>query len=259
MSEREGPTAGVNFITAHDGFTLWDLVSYGVKHNSANGEGSRDGANNNISFNHGYEGETANPSISYARRKAARNLIGTLLLSAGVPMITAGDERLKTQGGNNNAYCQDNAITWQHWDPTSHQLDFEQTVSHLISLRKQYPALRPRNFTRVDEPTPEHDQMLWFSVRGDEMTIDDWHNSERRTLQRLAYHLMDDGSKQGIHLVINGTEAVKNVTLPKVKDIGEYELLWDSAQELPPKGSLILQPGAMLRMAETSMQLFIVR
>jgi len=259
MNEREGPTAGVNFITAHDGFTLWDLVSYGVKHNSANGEGSRDGANNNISFNHGYEGETANPSISYARRKAARNLIGTLLLSAGVPMITAGDERLKTQGGNNNAYCQDNAITWQHWDPTSHQLDFEQTVSHLISLRKQYPALRPRNFTRVDEPTPEHDQMLWFSVRGDEMTIDDWHNSERRTLQRLAYHLMDDGSKQGIHLVINGTEAVKNVTLPKVKDIGEYELLWDSAQELPPKGSLILQPGAMLRMAETSMQLFIVR
>jgi len=259
MNEREGPTAGVNFITAHDGFTLWDLVSYGVKHNSANGEGSRDGANNNISFNHGYEGETANPAISYARRKAARNLIGTLLLSAGVPMITAGDERLKTQGGNNNAYCQDNAITWQHWDPTSHQLDFEQTVSHLIALRKQYPALRPRNFTKIDQPTAEHDQMLWFSVRGDEMTIDDWHNSERRTLQRLAYHLMDDGSKQGIHLVINGTEAVKNVTLPKVKDIGEYELLWDSAQELPPKGSLILQPGAMLRMVETSMQLFIVR
>ncbi len=259
MNEREGPTAGVNFITAHDGFTLWDLVSYGVKHNSANGEGNRDGANNNISFNHGYEGETANPSISYARRKAARNLIGMLLLSAGVPMITAGDERLKTQGGNNNSYCQDNAITWQHWDPTSHQLDFEQTVSHLIALRKQYPALRPRNFTKIDEPTSEHDQMLWFSVRGDEMTIDDWHNSERRTLQRLAYHLMDDGSKQGIHLVINGTEAVKNVTLPKVKDIGEYELLWDSAQELPPKGSLILQPGAMLRMAETSMQLFIVR
>lgn len=259
MNEREGPTAGVNFITAHDGFTLWDLVSYGVKHNSANGEGNRDGANNNISFNHGYEGETANPSISYARRKAARNLIGTLLLSAGVPMITAGDERLKTQGGNNNAYCQDNVITWQHWDPNSHQLDFEQTVSHLIALRRQYPALRPRNFTKIDQPTAEHDQMLWFSVRGDEMTIDDWHNSERRTLQRLAYHLMNDGSRQGIHLVINGTEAVKNVTLPKVKDIGEYELLWDSAQELPPKRSLILQPGAMLRMVETSMQLFIVR
>jgi len=259
MNNRQGPNASLNFITAHDGFTLWDLVSYNVKHNSANGEGNRDGANHNVSFNHGFEGESPNPSISYARRKAARNLMGTLLLSAGVPMITAGDERLKTQGGNNNAYCQDNVITWQNWDPNSHQLDFEQTVSRLIALRKRYPALRPRNFTKIDQPTPEHDQMLWFSVRGDEMTIDDWHNSERRTLQRLAYHLMDDGLKQGIHLVINGTEAVKNVTLPEVKDIGEYELLWDSAQELPPKGSLILQPGAMLRMVETSMQLFIVR
>lgn len=91
------------------------------------------------------------------------------------------------------------------------------------------------------------------------MTIDDWHNSERRSLQRLAYHLMNDGSWQGVHLVINGTEVVNNVTLPRVKDIKEYELLWDSAQELPPKRSIIMQAGAKLRMVETSMQLFIVR
>jgi glycogen operon protein len=259
MNNRQGPNASLNFITAHDGFTLWDLVSYNVKHNSANGEGNRDGANHNVSFNHGFEGESPNPSISYARRKAARNLMGTLLLSAGVPMITAGDERLKTQGGNNNAYCQDNVITWQNWDPNSHQLDFEATVSHLISLRKQYPALRPRTFTKTDEPTPEHDQMLWFSVRGDEMSIEDWHNSERRTLQRLAYHLMNDGSKEGIHLVVNGTEAVKNVTLPRIKGIKEYELLWDSALELPPKRSIVLQAGSKLRMVETSIQLFLVR
>lgn len=185
--------------------------------------------------------------------------MGTLLLSAGVPMITAGDERLKTQSGNNNAYCQDNVITWQNWDPNNHQLDFEQTVSHLISLRKQYPALRPNSFTKVDEPTQEHDQMLWFSIRGDEMTIEDWHNSERRTLQRLAYHLMEDGTKQGIHLVINGTEAVKNVTLPQLKGVTEYELLWDSSLELPPKRSVVLEAGTNLRMVETSMQLFIVR
>ncbi len=101
--------------------------------------------------------------------------------------------------------------------------------------------------------------MLWFSVRGDEMSIEDWHNSERRTLQRLAYHLMNDGSKEGIHLVVNGTEAVKNVTLPKVKGIKEYELLWDSALELPPKRSIVLQAGSKLRMAETSIQLFLVR
>jgi glycogen operon protein len=174
-------------------------------------------------------------------------------------MITAGDERLKTQGGNNNAYCQDNVITWQNWDPNSHQLDFERTVSHLISLRKQYPSLRPRAFTKIEEATYEHDQMLWFSHRGDEMTIDDWHNTESRTLQRLAYHLMNDGSKQGVHLVINGTEAVKNVTLPKLSDVKEYELLWDSSQELPPKSSTVLAAGANLRMIETSMQLFIVR
>lgn len=255
----EGPVGTVNFITAHDGFCLADLVSYNVKHNSANGEGNRDGANNNISFNHGIEGETPNPSISYARRKAARNLMGTLLLSAGIPMITAGDERLKTQGGNNNAYCQDNVITWQNWTPDSHQLDFEKTVSHLIALRKKYPALRPRTFTTINEPTPEQDQMLWFSVRGDEMTIEDWHNPERRTLQRLAYHLMNDGSKQGVLLVINGTEIVKNVTLPKAKNVKEYELLWDSALELPPKRSIVMAAGSKLRMVETSMQLFLVR
>ncbi len=259
ISDGEGPIGTVNFITAHDGFCLADLVSYNVKHNSANGEGNRDGANNNISFNHGSEGDTANPSINYARRKAARNLMGTLLLSAGIPMITAGDERLKTQGGNNNAYCQDNVITWQNWTPDSHQLDFEKTVSHLISLRKKFPALRPRTFTTINEPTPEQDQMLWFSVRGDEMTVDDWHNPERRTLQRLAYHLMNDGSKQGILLVINGTEIVKNVTLPKTKNVKEYELLWDSALELPPKRSIVLSAGSKLRMVETSMQLFLVR
>ena len=91
------------------------------------------------------------------------------------------------------------------------------------------------------------------------MSIDDWHNSERRSLQRLAYHLRNDGSRQGIHLVINGTEDVENVILPRFKDINEYELLWDSAQELPPKRSIILKAGAKLRMVETSMQLFIVR
>ena len=253
------PLGTVNFITAHDGFTLHDLVSYNVKHNSANGEGNRDGANHNLSFNHGFEGETPSPAINFARRKAARNLMGTLLLSAGVPMITAGDERLKTQGGNNNAYCQDNIITWQNWEPNSHQLDFEKTVSHLIAIRKELPALRPRTFTHHADPTPEADQMLWFSGKGDEMSIDDWHNPERRTLQRLTYHLMNDGSKQGVLLVLNGSERVKNVTLPQREGIKNFELLWDSALELPPKRTVLLNPGAKLRMVETSIQLFLVR
>ncbi|MEL0319333.1 MAG: hypothetical protein VXA46_01195, partial [Aquiluna sp.] len=111
-------------------------------------------------------------------------------------------------------------------------------------------------FTKLDEPTKEHDQMLWFSVRGDEMTIEDWHNPERRTIQRLTYHLMNDGTKQGVLLVVNGTEAIKNVALPKPKDAAGFELLWDSALELPPTRDLVLAPGAKLRMVETSMQLF---
>ena len=252
------PLGSVNFVTAHDGFTLWDLVSYDSKHNSANGESSRDGSNNNLSFNHGHEGETVNPSINYQRRKAARNLMGSLLLSAGVPMITAGDERLKTQGGNNNAYCQDNVITWQNWDQNHHADEFFATVSHLNSLRKRFPALRPRSFTKIDEPTPQHDQMLWFSVRGDEMTIEDWHYSERRTLQRLSFHLMNDGAKQGLLLSINGTEAVKNVRLPRPEGVSGFELLWDSALELPPRSPRVFNPGSNLRMVETSMQLFLV-
>jgi glycogen debranching enzyme len=252
------PLGTVNFITAHDGFTLRDLVSYNVKHNSQNGEGNRDGANNNLSFNHGFEGETPNPSINYARRKAARNLMGTLLLSPGVPMITAGDERLKTQGGNNNAYCQDNVVTWQSWDKDIHSDDFFKTVSHLIELRKTHPALRPRTFTHSASPSPEADQMLWFSGLGVEMTIDDWHNPERRSLQRLSYHLMNDGSKEGLLLVINGQEQVKNITLPRPEAVKSFELLWDSALELPPKRAILLNPGAKVRVVEASMQLYLV-
>jgi len=252
------PLGSINFVTAHDGFTLWDLVSYNHKHNGANGEANRDGSSNNLSFNHGHEGETKNPSINYQRRKAARNLMGSLLLSAGVPMITAGDERLKTQAGNNNAYCQDNVITWQSWDADQRADEFFSTVSHLNRLRKRYPALRPRDFTKIEEPTPEHDQMLWFSVRGDEMTVEDWHYTERRTVQRLSYHLMNDGSKQGLLLSINGTEAVKSVKLPKPEGVKGFELLWDSALELPPTEVRIFNPGANLRMVETSMQLFLV-
>jgi glycogen debranching enzyme len=253
------PLGGINFVTAHDGFTLRDLVSYSVKHNSANGEGNRDGSNHDHSFNHGFEGETPNTSINYTRRKAARNLMGTLLLSAGTPMITAGDERLKTQSGNNNAYCQDNVITWQSWEPDSHSKDFEATVAHLIEIRKKYRVLRPTAYTHGLEPNSEADQMIWYSASGHEMSIDDWHNPERRTLQRLSYHLLEDGSKQGMLLVINGQEKIKSVTLPKHPDIASLELLWDSSLELPPKRTVLLNPGSKLRMVEASMQLFLVR
>ena len=250
------PLGSVNFITAHDGFTLNDLVSYNVKHNSANGEGNRDGANNNHSFNHSHEGETNNQDIKAARLKAARNLVGTLLLSAGIPMITAGDERLKTQGGNNNAYCQDNIITWQPWELDSTKDDFYQTVKHLIALRKSHPVLRSEHFTHTAPPTLDNDQMLWFKGTGKAMEVEeDWHNPERRTMQRLSLHLNDDGSIDGMLLVINGRESAKEIRLPEHAGVDSYELLWDSGNDLPPTSIEKFKSGSDVEMAATSIML----
>lgn len=248
----------VNFITAHDGFTLNDLVSYDSKRNSLNQEHNRDGSNHNLSFNHGAEGETANLALKAQRRKAARNLMGTLLLSAGIPMITAGDERLKTQEGNNNAYCQDNAISWLDFSPTTQQLDFQQTVSHLIQLRKKHPALRPKAFTKLGGATLEHDQTLWFSDLGQQMGLDDWHNPETRILQRLSLHLMTSGNTESLLWIVNGVELLKTVTLPQPSGAQNLELLWDSALETPPAESALFGAGSKIEVAATSMKLFLV-
>ena len=247
------PLGSVNFVTAHDGFTLNDLVSFNQKQNSANGEGNRDGANNNHSFNHGHEGNTKQESVLADRQKAARNLMGTLLLSAGVPMITAGDERLKTQGGNNNAYCQDNIITWQHWDKDQTKDEFLETTSYLIKLRKEHPVLRPERFTHEEPANSEHDQMLWFKGTGKPMSVDeDWHNPERRTMQRLSFHLNPNGSVDGMLLIINGREATKVVALPENENVASYDLLWDSTQPLPPKESASYLPAADLEVGPAS-------
>ena len=247
------PLGSINFITAHDGFTLNDLVSYNQKHNSANGENSRDGADNNHSFNHSVEGETKTPEILAARHKAARNLMGTLLLSAGVPMITAGDERLKTQGGNNNAYCQDNTITWQHWDPDAAKDAFFETTKYLIELRKAHPVLRPERFTHEAQATKEINQMLWFKGTGKPMSVEeDWHNPERRTMQRLSFHKNPDGSLDGMLLILNGREASKLVTLPENDLVQKYELLWDSNSSRPNKELVQHLPGSEIEVGATS-------
>ena len=139
------PYASVNFVTAHDGFTLRDLVSYDAKHNEANGEGNRDGTDNNRSWNCGVEGETDDAEIVALRRRQAANLMATLCLSTGVPMITAGDERGRTQGGNNNAYCQDNEISWIDWRPDDAWLDVYEITKAALRLRREHPALRQRH------------------------------------------------------------------------------------------------------------------
>ncbi|HZY91128.1 MAG TPA: glycogen debranching protein GlgX, partial [Gemmataceae bacterium] len=135
------PVHSINFVTCHDGFTLSDLVSYNAKHNEANGEGNKDGADDNWSWNCGAEGPTADPKVLGLRRRQARNLLATLFLSQGVPMLLAGDEFLRTQGGNNNAWCQDNAVSWVDWSLADRNADFLRFVRELVALRKRHPAL----------------------------------------------------------------------------------------------------------------------
>jgi glycogen operon protein len=154
------PRHSINFVTCHDGFTLWDLVSYNQKHNRANGENDRDGASENLSWNCGVEGPTSDPHILGLRRRQARNLVGTLLLSQGVPMLLAGDELLRTQRGNNNAWCQDNEVSWLDWSLAQANSDFLRFVREMVTLRKRHPALRRRTFLQPGD-------VVWHGTRPD--------------------------------------------------------------------------------------------
>ena len=177
------PYASVNFITAHDGFTLRDLVSYNEKHNEANGEDNQDGTDNSRSWNCGVEGETDDPAIIALRRRQAANLMLTLCLSNGVPMITAGDERGRTQRGNNNAYGQDNEISWMDWRPDDAWLDIYETTKAALRLRREHTALRQRHFLE-GRPTTEGGpkDLAWVHPEGREMTDADWFDESLHTL-----------------------------------------------------------------------------
>ncbi|WP_460735764.1 glycogen debranching protein GlgX [Nocardioides ginkgobilobae] len=173
----------INFVTAHDGFTLRDVVTYERKHNEANGEENRDGTDNNRSWNHGVEGETDDPAILAVRRRQAANMMATLCLSNGVPMITAGDERGRTQRGNNNAYCQDNETSWVDWRPDDAWLDVYEVTKTALRLRRDHPALRQRHWFE-GRPTirggPK--DLAWLHPSGREMTDEDWFDHEQRTI-----------------------------------------------------------------------------
>ncbi|WGX98835.1 glycogen debranching protein GlgX [Nocardioides sp. L-11A] len=176
----------VNFVTAHDGFTVRDLVSYDHKHNEANGEDNRDGTDDNRSWNHGVEGETSDPDIVGLRRRQAANLMATLCLSNGVPMLTAGDERGRTQRGNNNAYCQDNEISWVDWRADGEPgawLDVYEVTRAALRLRREHHALRQRHWFEgrpaiVGGPK----DLAWLHPSGREMTDADWHDAGLRTI-----------------------------------------------------------------------------
>jgi glycogen operon protein len=249
-----GTLGTINFITAHDGFNLHDLVSYNVKHNQANGESNRDGNNNNFSFNHGEEGTSSDHEVNTKRLKASRNLLATLMFSAGVPMFTAGDERGKTQKGNNNAYCQDNVISWLNWELSANDIALEDTFALLTRLRKENPSLRSPNFGNFDQPIPGSDMIKWYNANGEIMPPEQWDNPENRTLVRLAVNLDDEGRKNATLMIIHGAETEVEVTLPESEYLSNYELLWNSefadakqaTKTFAPKDKVLVTDTAIL-------------
>ncbi|RBY77411.1 glycogen debranching enzyme GlgX [Blastococcus sp. TF02-09] len=181
-SDGRRPFASINFVTAHDGFPMRDLVTYEHKHNEANGEDNRDGENHNRSWNCGVEGETDDPAVNALRARQVRNLLATLLMSTGVPMLTAGDELGRTQRGNNNAYCQDNELSWLDW--TQVDADLRAFVTHVLALRRSAPVLRQEAFFEGHElpGTGGTRDLAWFAPSGGQLTTADWFDTGLQTI-----------------------------------------------------------------------------
>jgi isoamylase len=259
------PWASINFITAHDGYTLRDLVSYQRKHNQANGEHNRDGTDDNRSWNCGVEGETGDRSVLALRDRQARNLLATLLLSTGTPMLCAGDERWRTQRGNNNPYAQDNETSWVDWTPGERAEDMLAFTRRLILLRAASPALRQPQFfdgrpTRSGEP-----DLVWFRPDGKPMTDEDWFDDTRRTLgmwidgseslsrDRDGELVPDDSWLLLLHAGDEETE----VTLPNVHYGERFEPVLDSdARRGTPASTEPLEPGGIIAMPARTLLVF---
>ncbi|MBA8796032.1 glycogen operon protein [Friedmanniella endophytica] len=235
---RRSPLCSVNFITAHDGFTLADLTSYDQKHNEANGEDNNDGESDNRSSNNGAEGPTDDPEINDRRNRQRRNFLATLLLSAGVPMILGGDEMGRTQGGNNNAYCQDDEISWFDWDAADQGL--QEFTRMLIRLRRREPALRPEWYRRGprDRSTPDRVQILRSDAKG--FDPPDWNNPTARTITFVFHH--DDADS--FALLLNAAENGVEFTVPKAPgQEWRLELSSDDAQRVEGKVTTLILEG----------------
>jgi glycogen operon protein len=256
FSADRGPLASVNFVTAHDGFTLADLVSYNDKHNLGNGEDNRDGSNDNKSFNHGAEGPTDDEAVNTTRQRAIRNLLGTLLFSAGIPMITAGDEYGRTQNGNNNAYCLDSPLTWYSWDWNEHQRDLAEVTAKLIRLRRENPATRPGRYGKTGELVPSASAMAWYDASGTAMNERDWDSPQNRTLQYLATSTPEFDEFSRILLVVHGVESATEITLPEHDEVIGYTLLWDSTRDSAEQDEVEFAPGNVVPLGPTSMKFF---
>jgi isoamylase len=230
------PYASINFVTAHDGFPLEDLVSYNDKHNEANVENNRDGENHNRSWNCGVEGPTDDPEVLKLRAKQKRNFLTTLLLSQGAPMLLGGDETGRNQGGNNNAYCQDNEISWYDWRKMD--IDLLEFSSKLIHFRKNHPAFRQRGWFlgRPIKGTDRYD-IAWFAADGNEMSEDNWLEGFAKSIgifingkMIAAPNLRGDSVEDDIFYVIfNAHYESVSFVLPAVKEGAFWEKILDTS------------------------------
>jgi isoamylase len=269
------PFASINFVTAHDGFTLRDLVSYDRKHNEANGENGKDGTDANHSCNHGVEGETDDPAVLATRRRSLRNLLTTLLLATGVPMLVAGDEMGRTQGGNNNGYCLDSPVTWVDWTGLHGRVDDWQRdllawTTTLLTLRREHPVFRNRHFLEGRPAYPGGPKDLaWFRADGAELVDADWFSTATET---LGMYLAGDGlrarNRRGLRirddsflLVVHGGPAAASFTLPGTPWADGWSLVLDTTwdQPAPPlvatSGDLtsgVVAAGSTLTLAASS-------
>jgi glycogen operon protein len=242
-----GPSASINFITAHDGFTLHDLVSYNEKHNEANGEHNRDGESHNRSWNCGVEGPTDDPVIRTLRERQKRNFLATLFFSQGVPMLVAGDEAGRTQHGNNNAYCQDNEISWIDWNTTPEGETLRAFTRRVIQLRNAHPLFRRRTFFRGrGVRDPEVKDIVWLHPTGTEMTDEEWSQSFARCLgASLSGHGLTERDERGqpvedddLLLLLNAHHEKIDFTLPGDPSANWSALLdTDTADGTPPRAS----------------------
>jgi glycogen operon protein len=243
------PASSVNYVASHDGFTLQDIVSYRTKHNEANGEGNNDGSSHGASWNCGHEGPTSDPAVNRLRQRHKRNLLATLMLSQGVPMLLAGDEAGRTQKGNNNAYCQDNEISWLDWDWGAADRDLHRFVRQLIRLRLEHPVFRRTTFLDgVAHPESRLKDVTWLREDGQEMAESDWQQPDRAILGVLLDHTGVDlarreqyerGVGDSFLILFNGGEEVLDFAVPAPVSSDLWEVVFDTreAQAVVPAHS----------------------
>jgi glycogen operon protein len=241
LFQRQGrrPWSSVNFITAHDGFTLNDLVSYQHKHNLANGEDNRDGTDNNNSWNCGVEGATDDPRIRALRARQKRNFLATLLLSQGTPMLTAGDEFGRTQQGNNNAYCQDNELSWVNWEQRDEDdLALNEFAATLLSIRRDHPVFRRAKFlTGRDVDGKGVKDVTWYAPAGHEMNDADWHRPDAHCLGAELFAMAAEprGEAELFLVLMNGGGNDVNFVLPEARLSQRWQPVFDTARPEAPR------------------------